>query len=115
MEPLPNNLSLEEGVKIISYCPRCEASFDAKRALVVAEKEAPDPAHLLWIECGNCQLAVYAVVLINSIGMQSAGVVTDLSRDEIVRFWKAEPISADDVLDTVGMLAQDTFMDLIRQ
>src|SRR5436190_22774009 len=85
----------DEGVKLISYCPLCEQSYNPQQAKVLGEKE---DSHLLHIQCGNCSNAIIALVLISSVGVSSVGMVTDLSYDEVNVFRNAPPISADDVI-----------------
>lgn len=95
----------DEGVKLISYCPVCEASYNPQEARVIGEKE---DSHLLHIRCGSCANAIIALVLISAVGVSSVGLVTDLSFDEVNYFREASAITTDDVIDTHDLLNNET-------
>lgn len=86
----------EGGVKLISYCPLCESSYNPREAHVLGEKE---DSYLLHITCGNCRNAVIALVLISSVGISSVGLVTDMTFAEYRKFREAAPVTMDDVID----------------
>ncbi len=97
--PAPSSQSspfFDEGVKLISYCPLCEMSYNPQEAKVLGEKE---DSHLLHIQCGNCSNAIIALVLISSVGVSSVGMVTDLAFEEVNRFKDAVPVSTDEVIE----------------
>lgn len=94
----------DEGVKLISYCPLCETSYNPREARVLGEKE---DSHLLHIRCGNCLNAIIALVLISSVGVSSVGLVTDLGFDEVHRFKAAPAVTTDDVIETHHLLRDD--------
>ncbi|MBI4458059.1 hypothetical protein HY633_03800 [Candidatus Uhrbacteria bacterium] len=94
----------DEGVRLISYCPLCESSYDPREARVLGEKE---DSHLLHIQCGNCSNAIIALVLISSVGVSSVGLVTDLSYDDVQRFRKVGSVSTDDVIEVHGAMQDE--------
>lgn len=104
--PVPSNHApfFDEGVKLISYCPLCESSYNPREAKVLGEK---DDSHLLHIQCGNCANAIIALVLISSVGVSSVGLVTDLGYDEVNRFKEAAPVSTDDVIEAHHLLKDE--------
>lgn len=105
--PVPSNQSsplFDEGVKLISYCPLCEMSYNPQEARVLGEKE---DSHLLHIQCGNCSNAIIALVLISSVGVSSVGMVTDLAFDEVNRFKNAAGVSTDDVIEMHHLLKNE--------
>ncbi|MFA6603765.1 MAG: hypothetical protein WCT10_02890 [Patescibacteria group bacterium] len=97
----------DEGIKLISYCPLCEASYNPHETKVLGEKE---DSHLLHIQCGNCRNAILALVLISAVGVSSVGLVTDLSGDEVDRFKSGRAVSTDDVIDTHHLLRDEDEM-----
>ena len=108
--PAPSNQSspyFDEGVKLISYCPLCETSYNPQEARVLGEKE---DSHLLHIQCGRCSNAIIALVLISSVGVSSVGLVTDLAYDEVNRFKEAKPVSTDDVIEAHHLLQNESLM-----
>ena len=94
----------DEGVKLISYCPLCETSYNPHEARILGEK---DDSHLLHIRCGNCSNAIIALVLISAVGVSSVGLVTDLGYDEVNRFKSAPAVSTDDVIETHHLLQNE--------
>lgn len=99
-----------EGLKVVSYCPVCNVRYQSNRALVIDER---DDAHLVYLKCQRCATSVLAVVLTNSLGVSSVGMVTDLSCDEVVKFRSAAAISADDVLEAHEALAEQDVASLV--
>lgn len=105
--PAPSNHAspfFDEGVKLISYCPLCESSYNPREARVLGEK---DDSHLLHIQCGNCSNAIIALVLISSVGVSSVGLVTDLAFDEVNRYKEAAAVSTDDVIEAHHLLKDE--------
>lgn len=94
----------DEGIKLISYCPLCESSYNPSSAQVLGEK---DDSHLLHIRCGQCSNAIIALVLISTAGISSVGLVTDLGFDEVNRFKGAAPVSTDDVIEMHHLLQNE--------
>ena len=108
--PAPSSQSspyFDEGVKLISYCPLCETSYNPQQARVLGEKE---DSHLLHIQCGRCSNAIIALVLISSVGVSSVGLVTDLAYDEVNRFKEAKAISTDDVIEAHHLLQNESML-----
>lgn len=108
--PAPSNQPsqfFDEGVKLISYCPLCEMSYNPQEAKVLGEKE---DSHLLHIQCGNCSNAIIALVLISSVGVSSVGLVTDLGFNEVNRFKEAPAVSTDDVIEMHHLLKDEDLL-----
>lgn len=108
--PVPSHQAspfFDQGVKLISYCPLCESSYNPQEAKVLGEK---DDSHLLHIQCGNCSNAIIALVLISSVGVSSVGMVTDLAFDEVDRFKQAPAVSTDDVIETHHLLSDGNLL-----
>ena len=97
----------DEGVKVVSYCPLCEASYNPESTKILGEKE---DGHLMHIRCGNCSSAILALTLTSSVGVSSVGLVTDLDHHEVDRFKSAPAISTDDVIDIHHVLQNEKAM-----
>lgn len=85
-----------EGLRLISYCPLCDASYNPLRARVLEER---DEAHLVHIQCASCGSSIVALILSSNLGITSVGLVTDLTGDDVLRFKDELPVTADDILD----------------
>jgi len=95
----------DEGIKLISYCPLCESSYNPQQTRVLGEK---DDSHLLHIQCGNCSNAIIALVLISAVGVSSVGLATDLAYHEVNLFKEAPVVSTDDVIEVHHALQDET-------
>ncbi len=90
-----------DGLRLISYCPLCEASYNPLRARVLDER---DEAHLVHIQCARCGSSIVALIMSSGIGITSVGLVTDLTGDDVLRFKDETRISVDEVLDVHQLL-----------
>lgn len=84
-----------DALRLISYCPLCESSYNPLRAKVLEERE---DAHLLHIQCSSCGSSVVALLFTSNSGPTSIGLVTDLTSDEVLRFKDQARVSTDEVL-----------------
>lgn len=73
----------------------CNAEKESIKTQVIDENEE---AHLLHMQCGKCGSAVVAVVVHASNGLNSVGMLTDLTYDDVIKFRSAAPIEIDDTL-----------------
>ncbi len=97
-----NRFSLD-GLRIISYCPLCNAHFSPFDANVVEEE---GDSHLIHIICRRCSSSILMLVLTGELGVSTVGLVTDLSADEIFRLKDDESVRVDDVLAVHEYLRQ---------
>ena len=84
-----------EGLRIISHCPVCHYNYNQAEVRILEELES---AQLIYIRCKNCHSAIVAMISINSIGISSVGLVTDLDGVEIQKFKEMSEVSGDDVI-----------------
>ncbi len=82
-------------LRLISYCPLCESSYNPLRAKVLEEK---DDAHLLHIQCSSCGSSVVALLFTSGTGPTSIGLVTDLTSEDVLRFKDESIVSTDEVI-----------------
>jgi len=94
MSPDLDRSFFQEGFRLMAQCPLCQARYAPSQAKVIAEKE---DAYLLHVPCSKCKSAVVALIFSNMFGVNSVGVLTDLTSDEVLKS-ERRIISADDVL-----------------
>lgn len=104
--PQPSR-AFDEGVRLVSFCPLCEASYNPREARILEEEK---DGHLLHIECGNCHNAIIALVVVSTAGVSSVGLVTDLGYREVGAFRDAPAISTDDVIDAHDILQNESLL-----
>lgn len=85
-----------DGLRLISYCPLCEVSYNPMRARVLDER---DDAHLVHIQCASCGSSIVALILNSAMGITSVGLITDLTGDDVLKFKDEGYVTADDVLE----------------
>ena len=93
----------QESLRLISYCPVCDTSYNPMEARVIDER---DGRHLMHIRCKKCAHSILALVLTSGMGVSSMGLLTDLTFDDVVRLRAAEPIVVDDVIALHHLLEQ---------
>lgn len=79
---------------MMGQCPLCQSRYQSSQARVLAEKE---DAYLLHVPCEQCGSAVVALIFANNFGVNSVGMLTDLTGDEVLSA-NREVVTADDVL-----------------
>lgn len=89
-----HNLS-GDALRLISYCPLCESTYNPLRARVLEEKE---DAHLLHIQCSSCGSSVVALLFTSGAGPTSIGLVTDLTSEDVLRFKDQSLVTTDEVI-----------------
>ncbi len=82
-------------LRLISYCPLCNAHYNPSEARILEQK---DGAHLIHVECGTCHSSIVAVVITGGLGVSSVGLITDLTSLDVMRFKNEEAVSEDDVI-----------------
>lgn len=96
MQPKKRSHNLSgDALRLISYCPLCESSYNPLRARVLEEK---DDAHLLHIQCGSCGSSVVALLFTSGAGPTSIGLVTDLTSEDVLRFKDQPMVKTDEVI-----------------
>lgn len=100
----------QEGFRLMAHCPLCQARYQPNLAKVIAEKE---DAYLLHVPCAKCHSAIVALIFANTFGVNSVGVLTDLTSDEVLTT-QHRRIEADDVLAVFEAAKSGTLSDALR-
>lgn len=81
---------------ILGHCPVCNLGYEDEAVEVLRRNERITVVHASCVRCGSAAiLTVFSGVLGTVTTM---GMLTDLAREDIERFWNAPTISVDDVL-----------------
>jgi len=99
----------DEGLKLIAYCPLCDASITPQKAKIV---ESRDDLHLVHIQCQKCQGYILALMLKTAGGLSSIGLITDLNFNDVFKFKDGQKIEADEVLKIYQALNKK---DIVKQ
>ncbi|MFA5076695.1 MAG: hypothetical protein WC480_04770 [Patescibacteria group bacterium] len=97
----------EENIKIVSRCPMCSSYYNPLDAKVLDQR---DNASLVYIRCHQCQCSILALILSTPLGINTVGLVTDLTPEEVTKYKSVEDISEDDVLEIYQLLQKNENM-----
>ena len=83
--------------KYIGNCSVCGMPFQARNAHILTRK--PELSHV-YTQCSECKSSAIVFVLKSATGfVTTVGMLTDMSKEDIDKFKKMKPITADDVLE----------------
>ncbi len=85
----------DDDVKIIAYCPFCEADLNPVKVRVI---EAKEDKQLVHIQCSKCKTFIIALLLRTLNGLSSVGLITDLNFDDVFRFKDTCQLEADEII-----------------
>jgi hypothetical protein len=110
MSPFDQEKSFfQEGFRLMAHCPLCQTRYQPNLAKVIAEKE---DAYLLHVPCAKCHSAVVALIVTNMFGVNSVGVLTDLTSEEVLPA-QHQLVDADDVLELYQAAKSKTLSSLL--
>lgn len=101
----------QNNVKIVSFCPICETKYKMAHAKILDER---DDAQLLHLTCHSCKARVLAVVLMSHVGVNSIGLLTDLSAAEVTTFKQLSELTSDEVIDMHNLLEASDVQTLFK-
>lgn len=101
----------DESIKVISNCPVCHYQHNSLQARMLEET---DGAHLVYIKCQRCQSSTLVLVMTNSFGISSVGLVTDLDSYEVSKFKDLAEVNDQDILEVYQYLQNETDQKLIK-
>lgn len=103
-----------DSLRLVSYCPLCEARYAHGNARLLAED---GETRLLHVTCKKCGGATLSLVLENQSGGSSVGMVTDLTHEDVMRLHRSRRVSTDDVIavhKALGSALTDLFSVPVR-
>ncbi|MFA5995472.1 MAG: hypothetical protein WCW27_04145 [Patescibacteria group bacterium] len=109
---LPQSIKQLALEKIIAHCPICSADKQALQSNIVNHR---NNAELLHIQCQACQGAVVALVFSSGSIVSSIGLLTDLTREEVLKFQNKSLLSEDYLIDLHHFFNQTAAPEKILQ
>ena len=91
----PFNIPQSQGIRVVSNCPICGSRYKSEQTKVLEER---GDAHLIHVQCQRCRGSVVAVIVRSPIGLNSVGLVTDLTADDVLKFKDNAAITENDCL-----------------
>lgn len=91
--------------KYLGSCPVCGSSFQGRQTEILNRREGLSQ---VYAQCSECKSSIVIFVLRNAIGfITTIGMLTDMTKKDILRFGKMEPLTSDDVLELHQMLEEE--------
>lgn len=88
--------SLGGDIRLLSSCPLCGEKYGRDAASIIEERKN---AFLIHVQCGKCKSSIVSAMTTGQIGVSSMGLITDLTSEDVLKFRKRTPMTADEVLD----------------
>jgi hypothetical protein len=111
MENLNNSpYFFDEEVKVIAYCPVCEADINPIKAKIVENKE---DLNLVHIQCSKCKGNILALILRTSSGLSSIGLMTDLNFNDIFKFKEHDSLADNEIISFHKKIRKKNFINQI--
>ncbi len=86
-------------------CPLCRAVYRGQDLKLVREVKG---RYLFHILCPGCHASIINITMDNLIGVSSLYMVTDFSREDLVKFVDSSPVLCDEVIETYEQLTADS-------
>jgi len=96
MQTQPSTNDWDRGMRLISYCPVCESTYEAVQTQLLWQEGETRAFHLL---CKKCNHATLTIATSTEVGASAVGIMTDLSYEDVVRFRLNHPVCVNDVID----------------
>ncbi|OGH59821.1 MAG: hypothetical protein A2725_02275 [Candidatus Magasanikbacteria bacterium RIFCSPHIGHO2_01_FULL_33_34] len=97
MEKKPtSSSSIFERLRLMKKCPFCEYNYEAKKVVVLEEYEE---SRLVHVTCSDCNSSILHIMLVTQVGLNTMGIITDLSAEEVKRLRYSSGITEDILLD----------------
>lgn len=93
MNPMESSL---ENLKPLIRCPVCQKKYEPGKVILLSEDDRKTALHLT---CESCGISSLVFISLGKMGAVSFGMLTDLEREEVKRFYGSEAVTADDALE----------------
>ena|SRR3989339_115101 len=87
---------LFEKLRLMKKCPFCEHNYDAKKVVVLEEQEEN---RLVHVTCSECNSSILHIVVVTPIGLNTMGIITDLTAEEVLRLRRGPGVTEETLLD----------------
>ncbi len=93
-KPTSSN-SIFEKLRLMKKCPFCEHEYDVKKVVVLEEF---GESHLVHVTCSACNSSILHIILVTQIGLNTMGIITDLTAEEVKRLRQTQGVTEDTLL-----------------
>jgi hypothetical protein len=98
---------------ILARCTVCNSSFDQSSFISLEEKEQKTTFH---VTCAKCSTSSIIFLSLSQSGVAGLGIATDLDKEEAVRMFGRDAVSADEVIDMHQLMSKHkgSITDLVK-
>jgi hypothetical protein len=82
--------------QIPEVCPNCSHKFNKAEASIIGNK---GNSIIIHITCPYCGVSMISNISLNSSGIMTVGMLTDLSKKDLGMLKGKSPISVDDIIE----------------
>ena len=88
---------------ILAKCSVCRSIFDQSDLTTLEEQDQKTTIH---VTCHKCGVSSIIFLSISQSGVAGLGVATDLNREEAIRMFGRDAVSADEVIDVYQIISR---------
>lgn len=88
--------SIFEKLRLMKKCPFCEYAYDSRKVIVL---EQYDENRLVHVTCSDCKSSILHIVLATQVGLNTMGIITDLTADEVRKLKHSRGVTSDSLLE----------------
>lgn len=86
------------------FCPLCKARAPE---ITVRFLEGNEGVHFTHLDCKNCKVGTMVLHYVGPLGVNSVGILTDLSFEEVQTIFSKTPVTLDDVIECYRILEEE--------
>lgn len=84
------------GADVLARCTVCNSGFDQSSFIALEEQDQKTTFHITCAKCGTSSIIFLST---SQSGVTGLGMATDLNKEEAVRMFGRDAVSADEVID----------------
>lgn len=90
------SLPVSDPSQLAISCPLCDHGYEPYQSRILKNENA---AQLWYVMCSNCLHGIMLVVTMTDYGVNSVGIVTDMTDEDVLRLQNHSVIEVNDCLD----------------
>jgi len=102
------------GANILAKCTICRNVFERSEFTVLEDQARKTTLHVTCRKCNTAALIFLSAAQDGAVGL---GIVTDLNREEAIKMFGREAVSADEIIDMHQLVSKHkgSFTDLFKK
>ena len=103
--------SWRKTLKFISNCPVCKALYNVETVKILDTHSHAGGAEAKFVHffCDNCRTNFIATIMMMAKGISTVGMITDLSFDDVEKFYHLPPFTVDELIEARQFINNKNF------